>query len=125
MITLLAGDKLSVVSGAAGTLHAFVAHYFTDRNGRAAHRTVTPPITTIVTTVIKGSPGTGASDEVQFISVHNAHATVANAITIEITDGTNTAILWQGTLAAGEQVSYTAENGWQYLGAAGVPKAAA
>ena len=60
-------------------------------------------ITTASTTTILSSPASGKQRNAKFIDIKNEHASSANTVTVEMTDGTNVATLFKVTLAAGEE----------------------
>lgn len=63
-------------------------------------------ISTATTTDVVGSPGSGDTRKVHIINVSNVHASTSQTITIQITDGTNTAVIDQFPLAAGERATW-------------------
>jgi len=78
-------------------------------------------ITTAATTTIIGSPAASTARSVREITAHNNAAT-SNLCTVDMFDGTDAAILWKGTLLAGERVILDEGGGWTYYGADGVIK---
>ncbi|MFO1465862.1 MAG: hypothetical protein U1F35_05390 [Steroidobacteraceae bacterium] len=78
-------------------------------------------INTAATTDIVAAPGSSTERNVEQLTVFNASTTVSNAITVQVTDGTNTTPLWQGTLLPGEQVTLDQVGVWTHYDASGSP----
>ena len=79
-------------------------------------------ITTATTTTIVANPGAGNSRNVLNITIYNASASVSNNVTVNHTDGTNTTLLWFGTLAPSESVILDENGAWTDYSALGIPK---
>ena len=110
---------IRAVTGSAADIE-IQASYVTNAAG-----TITPAgdvptnMTSATTTTIIPSPGASEQIAVKAMSFYNNHASVSTAFQVEIYDGTDTAILWKGTLAPGEKLEY-AENGvWYYYDSVG------
>ena len=122
-------DVLKVITGSAGDIRPFADVMFADAG--------TPPVVqplpdfqalTAITgaatnTLIDASAiGAGKVYNVKTLSLYNASASVTNAITVEVTDGTNTTILWAGTLLPLESVIRDESGNWTALTSGGIPK---
>lgn len=59
-------------------------------------------ITTATTTTVVASPGASIKRNIKGLNIRNAHASSANTVTVEHTDGTTAVELFKVTLAAGE-----------------------
>ena len=63
-------------------------------------------ISSATTTDVVPVPGSGDTRKVHIVNISNIHASTANVITLQITDGTNTAVIDQFPLAAGERATW-------------------
>jgi hypothetical protein len=98
---------LRVTTGSAGAVDAHVSSMdVTLSSGAVAPNppTNTASITGATTTTISPTVSSGHIGNVKGVFVFNTHATVANAILIEHSDGTTAESLWAGTLLVGEFV---------------------
>ena len=98
-------DLLRIVTSAAVTVDVHAS--WVDLNGS----TVTPgrtntAISTATTTTVVASPGSSTYRTVKSLTVRNRHATTAQNVTINHTDGTTSVELIKVTLAAGECLHY-------------------
>ena len=110
-------DKLRLVTGSAGDVR--VQASYVDLNGS----TVTPgrlntAISTATTTDIVASPGASTQRNVKYCSIWNDHATDANRVTIQHTDGTTTVDIYTVSLPAQAGLVYVDGQGWTVYGAA-------
>lgn len=114
-------DLVQVVTGSAGAIAVHAS--FMDNNAGTVTptRTNTASITTATTTTVVASPASGVQRNVKGLFIHNTHATVSNAITVNHTDGTNVENLWNGTLIAGELVIFDESGVWTHYDANGNP----
>lgn len=80
-------------------------------------------IVTATTTTIVAAPGSTFVRNVKEISIYNNHASLSCPCTVQVTDGTNVANLWNGTLLAGELLIFDELGVWTLYGSDGVPKA--
>jgi hypothetical protein len=107
-----ATEKIQVVTGSAADVEVHVS--YVDNNAG----TITPAgdvptnITTATTTDIVPAPGASIQRNVGEISLFNNHGSTSTTITVQVTDGTDTAVLWKGTLAAGEAVVFDETGRW-------------
>lgn len=111
-------DLVRVVTTGAVTTDVHAS--YVDLNGS----TVTPgrantAITTATTTTIVGSPASSTYRTVKTIHIHNKHATTAQTVTVEHTDGTTAVELIQVTLSAGYVLHYDEGAGWEILDSGG------
>lgn len=98
-------DLLRIVTSAAVTVDVHAS--WVDLNGS----TVTPgrtntAISTATTTTVVASPGSSTYRTVKSLTVRNRHATTAQNVTINHTDGTTSVELIKVTLDAGECLHY-------------------
>lgn len=98
-------DLLRIVTSAAVTVDVHAS--WVDLNGS----TVTPgrtntAISTATTTTVVASPGSSTYRTVKSLTVRNRHATTAQDVTINHTDGTTSVELIKVTLSAGECLHY-------------------
>lgn len=98
-------DLLRIVTSAAVTVDVHAS--WVDLNGS----TVTPgrtntAISTAATTTVVGSPASSTYRTVKSLTVRNRHATTAQDVTLNHTDGTTSVELIKVTLAAGECLHY-------------------
>lgn len=98
-------DLLQIVTSAAVTVDVHAS--WVDLNGS----TVTPgrtntAISTAATTTVVGSPASSTYRTVKSLTVRNRHASTAQDVTLNHTDGTTSVELIKVTLAAGECLHY-------------------
>lgn len=117
------GTKIQLVTGSAADME--IQSSVMENNAG----TVTPVgdvptnVTTATTTDIIAAPASGVQRNVKGLSIYNNHATQSNLCTVQVTDGTDTAVLWKGTLLAGEGVVFDANGGWTLYDVNGQVKA--
>lgn len=63
-------------------------------------------ISSATTTTVVASPGASTQRAVTSLKLFNRHATTAQGVTVEHTDGSTAVRCWAGTLAAGEHLEY-------------------
>lgn len=114
-------DLVQVVTGSAGAVGVHAS--FMDNNAGTVTptRTNTASITTAATTTVVASPGSSVQRNVKTLFVHNTHATVSNAITIQHTDGTNVENVWSATLQPGELLVLDESGDWYHYDGNGNP----
>jgi len=107
-------DKIQVVTSAAGTVgvHASWADVTGTPAAVSAGRTNTAAISTATTTDVVAPPAASTQRSLRGLVISNDHATVAQNIKVQHTDGTTIRVLWDGTLAPGEQVNWGPGSGW-------------
>ncbi len=113
-----ATDLLQVVTGSIG---AIGVHASMDDSGEPGRNNPASITTAATTTVVTGPASARPWRRVRFLVVRNNHASTSNLVTVQLTDGTTVAVLWKGTLLAGEQVTLT-DSGWQVLDSNGTAK---
>ena len=111
MLLTSVNDKVQIVTTTTANVdvHASYMDYdpavspATDRvvGGRANTK-----ISTATTTDVVASPGSGDLRKVKLLNISNVHASTANTITIQHTDGTNSVVIDQFPLAAGERAAW-------------------
>lgn len=79
-------------------------------------------ISTATTTDVVGVPGSGDVRKVHILNVSNVHASASQTVTVQITDGTNTAIIDSFPLAAGERWAWREGVGARIIDANGIEK---
>ena len=100
-------DLLRVVTSSAADIEVHVDWVeYTD-----GASTVTPgngnfAISSATTTTLVTSPGAAATRSIQSLTVKNAHASLANTVTVVHTDGSVVSDVATATLAAGESLQY-------------------
>jgi hypothetical protein len=117
-------DKIQVVTSAVGTVnvHASWADVTGTPSVVTVGRTNTSSISTAATTDVVAPPAASTQRSLRGIVVSNDHATVAQVIKIQHTDGTLARTLWEGAVAAGEQVNWGPSSGWVPFDVLGRPK---
>lgn len=116
-------DKIQVIT--TGTANIDVHVSWADY---VAPSTVTPgrtntKISTAATTDIVASPAASTARNVKTLHVTNVHASTANGVTVQHTDGTNVVQLISVTLNAGERLRYVEGQGFGVFDASGILKA--
>lgn len=113
MLILNPTSLLQLVTGSAVAIDVHAS--WVDRDD--AGLTITPDcdnveITTATTATIVGSPSALSKRALKQLVIRNVHASSSNAIIVNHSDGTTTATLWAGTLAAGQDLVYEDGKGW-------------
>ena len=98
-------DLIQVITGSAGSINVHASWVDNASGTITPGRTNTATIATAATTTVVASPSASTQRNVKLLSVYNSSSTVSNLITVQHTDGTNTEILWKGTLAPGESTA--------------------
>jgi hypothetical protein len=113
-------DLLRLVTGSAGDIRVHVSAL----DASDATPPVIQPIpdlgpvaaiTTAATTTIAAAPGSTLQRNIKGVSVFNASATVTNTVTVELTDGTNVALLARTTLLPNEWLVRTENGLWLHF----------
>jgi hypothetical protein len=117
-------DKLQVVSSAAGQIDVHAS--YVDLNPAASPQT-TPGrtntrIATATTTDVVAPPAASTTRNIKQLKVGNNHASVANTVSIQHTDGTNVIVIEQVTLAPLERIGYEEDMGIRVFDAQGREK---
>jgi hypothetical protein len=115
-------DKLQVVTNAAGTVKVHASWVDNASGVITPGRTNTAFISGAATTDVVAPPAASAQRNVKFLVVRNDHASVANGILIQHTDGTTIESIWEGTLAPQEQVVLDDRGTITYFDVNGIPK---
>lgn len=114
-------DKVQVVTSAVGDVDV-AASWVDSGTPVVPGRTLTGPITTAATTDVVAAPASSVQRNVQTLLIRNAHASVSNAITVRLTDGTTTVDVFKATLAPDEVLQYLDGVGFQVLASTGAVK---
>src|SRR5580693_1449267 len=117
-------DLVSVVTSSNAELDVHAS--YADYNGTL----VTPGrqdtiINSVTTTTLVGSPSGGITRNVKCLMLHNKDSASSNIVKVTHTDGTNTPVLFQYTLLAGETLQYWDGSGWSVMDANGGLKTSA
>ena len=116
-------DKLQIITGSAGDVRCHFS--YVDNNAG----TITPDrkntsISTSTTTDVVLAPTASTQRNIKSGIIYNAHATVANLVTVQHTDGTTIVVLEKVTLQPGEFIEFEENGGWTYENSSGIPFAA-
>lgn len=122
MLNLIsASDKIYISNSDAGSVK--VHSSWIDWDGTATPpvpgRTNTADITTATNTDVVAAPASGITRNVKTLSINNAHASIANTVTVYHTDGTHAEPLVAGVLAPGQTLTFSDANGWRKTTSAG------
>jgi hypothetical protein len=109
-------SKITLTTGAAGSIAVQVAYAdFTAPSTTGIPNIANLPlILTAATVDIMPPPAAGVARVQRQITVINNHTTVANPITINHTDGTNSVVIFTGTLLVGESIICDADGALTY-----------
>lgn len=104
-------DKVQVVTTTAANVDVYAEWYDYDAAISPATDRVTggrllSKISSAITTDVVPVPGSGDIRRIKMLNISNIHATTANTVTVQITDGTNTVVIDTIPLAAGERISF-------------------
>lgn len=111
-------DKLQVITSAAVTVDVH-ADWVDNLSGAITPGRTNTAITTATTTDVVASPAASTQRNIQAVSIANKHASTANTVTVQHTDGTTVVLVMKVTLAAGERLQYEDADGWSMRDAAG------
>lgn len=111
---------LTMISSAAGSLDTHVSFIERDESSGAFNSNTEviasvenhAAIVTAATTTILASPAASKKRNAKMINVRNTHATVANTVTVKMTDGTTNVELFKATLQAGETLVMNDAGTW-------------
>jgi hypothetical protein len=117
-----ASDKVQVITDAAGAVKVHASWVDNNAGAITPGRTNTASITGAATSDVVASPASSTQRNVKKLSVRNTHASQAQNITVQHTDGTNVEELWKGALAPGEAVILDAVGVWTLYDSTGAPK---
>lgn len=99
-------DLIQVITGSAGAVDVHASWVDNASGTITPGRTNTANISTAATTTVVASPAASTQRNVKLLVVYNTSATVSNLVTVQHTDGTNAKVVWKGTLAAGESLTF-------------------
>lgn len=114
-------DKIQVITGSSGTVDVHASWSDIAAGVVTVGRTNTK-ITTATTTDVVASPAASTSRNVRTLIVSNNHASTANLVTLQHTDGTNVIPIESVNLQAGERMSYAEGHGLRVIDVNGVEK---
>jgi hypothetical protein len=97
-------DKIQLITSAAGTVGVH-ADWIDLASGTVTAGRTNTNITTATTTDIVASPAASTSRNVKNLKISNNHASTANTVTLQHTDGATVIPLESVTLAAGERLA--------------------
>jgi len=112
-------DTLEVVTASAvSTINVYAAW------ADITSTTITPGmtnslVTTATTTTVVAAPAASTQRQVKMLTVYNSHASSSNAISVQVYDGTNRAVLIKYTLLAGETLQWSEDENFRILDAVG------
>src|ERR1044072_3728058 len=112
-------DKLQVVTGWAGAVDIHASFLDLASGVVTAGRTNSKPVTATTTDAV-ASPAASTTRNVKALHIANVHATVANQVTIQHTDGSNVVQLESVNLLPGERISYREGVGMRVIDSAGL-----
>lgn len=107
-------DKLQVITASAGTIDVHTSWILNSSTNSLDRNNPTQITTAATTDIVAAASGTDVKN-IKFCSIRNAHATVANAITVQHTDGTNVPTIIKTTLYPGDSLHYNELSGWKYV----------
>jgi len=127
MLLTGASDKVQIVTTTTANVDVYAEWYDYDPAGSPATDRVTSgrlisKISTATTTDVVGSPTGGKVRRIKMINMSNIHASTSNTLTLQITDGTSTAIVDSFPLAAGERASWRENVPMRVIDANGLEK---
>jgi hypothetical protein len=113
-------DLLRVITSAAADIevHASWVDY-TAPSTVAPDSLITPSIVTATTTTVSGTVPASTKRNVKHLNITNNHASVSCAVTVDHTNGTNTAELMSFVLLPGENMTFNEEGRWVHHDAQG------
>ena len=113
-------DKIQVVTATGSAAVKCHASWVDNASGTITPgRTNTASITTATTTDIVSNPGASTQRNVRMINIRNDHATNPETVTVQHTDGTTVVPLMKCTLAAGESLGWSEDDGWMRYSSGG------
>jgi len=121
------GTLIRAITGAVGDLEV-CSEVMDAPNPITPSSNITPRpdvpanITTATTTTVVSAPAASTTSNVKGLTFSNNHATTSMPLTVEKFDGTDSVVLWKGTLLAGERVIFDEVGVWTVYGADGVVK---
>ena len=125
MLILTSTQTIRLITASTGSI---VVHYsYVDVNATTGAfvgtgSDVITPITTATTTTLINSPSSGNVRNIKSLTIDNNHATTSNYLTVDVSDGTDEADTWQGTLLAQERVIFDENGQWLAYGSDGIVK---
>jgi hypothetical protein len=118
-------DKLQIVTAATGDIEVDCSYVDLNASfavsGAAGARKAS--IATATTTdILAGAASTYRN--LKHLNVRNNHASVAQDVKVQTTDGTNTVVLMKATLLVGESIVFNQNGLWVHFDSNGIPRAA-
>lgn len=105
--------KIQAITGSAADIETTLDYADLVSGSYSYTPDVLASIVTAATTDILTGPASGVR-KCKRATFFNNHASTATVLTIQRTDGTDTDVLWKGTLQAGERVDYEDGRGWKH-----------
>lgn len=105
-------DLVRVVTGSSGAIAVHASWVDNTAGIITPGRTNTASITGATTTTVVASPAASTQRNVKHLNIRNTHASVANLVTVQHTDGAVSEDLWTGTLLAGEALVLGEQGSW-------------
>jgi hypothetical protein len=103
-------DKVQIVTGSAGAVDAHASWASYDPSQPATDRVTlgrnNVKVSTAATTDLIGSPASGVTRNPKVIHIANVHASIANQVTLQHTDGTNVIQIESVNLQPGERIDW-------------------
>lgn len=119
-------DDLEVVTGSAADIEPHVSAMQADGSSPPVIQAIPnfgplASITTATTTPIIDTSGitSGHTLNVTHLNFYNNHASQATTFKVQVNDGTNVTVLWNGTLLAGELLVFNENGVWLHYDASG------
>jgi hypothetical protein len=104
-------DKLSVKTDT--TANVDVHAWWSDlASGSQSFGRLNTAISSAVTSDVVGSPGSGVTRSIKWISIRNRHATKVASVTVIHTDGTNAPEMIRANLSPGHSMIFDEDDGW-------------
>lgn len=113
--------KLQLVTASTANIDVY-ACWMDNAAGVITGSSLNSKISTITTTDIVGAPGASVLRNVKTLHAQNVHASAANTVIVQVTDGTNVVNIESFSLAAGERMAYVEGVGFRYFDASGLEK---
>lgn len=114
-------DRIKVVTSAAVATDVH-ASWVDNAAGTITPDRSNTAITTAAATDVVPGPGASSQRNVQTLTVRNKHASSAQTVTVQHTDGSTTVDLFKVTLDAGEELQFVDGDGWSVFSNTGARK---
>jgi hypothetical protein len=112
-MNLRTADILSLVTSSGADINVHVSYRERDGKAPAVNGRKNTSITTATTTtILEGPAGSSNVREVTALVIRNVDST-SNTVTVKHNDGTTNVEIYKATVAAGGQIQWTEQNGWE------------